>query len=188
MNRMILRALNTPLLLLMVMLGIALQTSLFYSYPLLYLQPDIVLLAVIWCGLRRTFLEGGILTLILGNIAEIHSGVPQGIFLTSYMIIYLAIRGFAQVALIPRLSTLILITLISSVAWKLLNLGMLHFLDLSANQWKHTIALIFPGAVMQGIIGVWVYRFLERYDWVTYKDPRARQMMEDELQLNDEWL
>ena len=59
MTRIILKALNAPLLIIFVSIGIALQSSLFSSWPLVYFQPDIVLIAVVWCGLRRSFTEGG---------------------------------------------------------------------------------------------------------------------------------
>ena len=72
MTRLILRALNAPLLLLLVTLGVAALSSLFTEYPLIYLQPNLVLIAVIWCALRRPFIEGGILTLIIAENAEIH--------------------------------------------------------------------------------------------------------------------
>ncbi|HTL12503.1 MAG TPA: hypothetical protein VL588_08455, partial [Bdellovibrionota bacterium] len=73
MNKIILRHLNPAFLLILAVVGAAFQTSLFSFYPLLYLQPDLLLLLVVWCALRRKFFEGGILTLVLGDIAEVHS-------------------------------------------------------------------------------------------------------------------
>ena len=65
MTRLLLRSLNSPALVLLALLGIAIQTSLFSFWPLSYVQPDIVLLLVIWCALRRQFFEGGVITLIV---------------------------------------------------------------------------------------------------------------------------
>src|SRR5262245_36686835 len=101
MTRILLRYLNFPALVLLVILGVAIQTSLFASYPFLYLQPDFVLLAVMWCALHRGFSEGGALTLIFAEIAEAHSAAPQGIFLASYMAIYLLVRFAARFVVIP---------------------------------------------------------------------------------------
>ena len=67
-------------------------------------------------------------------------------------------------------------------------MGVLHLLGDASNQWRHLLSLLFPGAVMEGVIGIWLYRMLERFDWVTYKNIRARQQLEDELQLDSEGL
>lgn len=186
MSRLLLRFLNPPALVLAVIFGIALQTSLFSYYPFLYLQPDIVLLLVVWCALRRNFIEGGILTIIMVSLAEAHSSAPQGLFLSSYMAIYLTLRALARYLMLDRLSTLVIVTLFVSIAWKLLNLLILYLLGLSENQWRHTISLMAPGAIVEGICAIWVYRWLERFDWFTAKDPRARQELSEDLQLEEE--
>ena len=186
MKRIILGALNAPLLILCVAVGLALQSSLFYSYPFLYLQPDVVLLAVIWCSLRRSFTEGGILTLIFGNLAEIHSGAPQGLFLISYMAVYLSMRALARFFVIADQYALVAWTLGMSVFWKLCNLFVLYLMNLASHQWRHTLVLLAPGAVMNGILAVWAYRWLTRLDWATFKSERARQSEGEDLQLEAE--
>jgi hypothetical protein len=61
-------------------------------------------------------------------------------------------------------------------------------MGVSANQWRHMVVLLFPGAVMEGVVGIWVYRWLEKFDWVTYKHARASQLLEDSMQLEGEGL
>lgn len=188
MTRFFLRHLNPLAFTALVAIGIALQTSLFVSYPLLYLQPDVVLLAVLWCALKRSFIEGGILTLLFAEIAELHSGAPSGLFMIAYMGVYLGVRASSRVFVLRGLSSLVVLALAASIAWKLLNLGVLHLMGLARNQWRHTLALLFPGAVMAGATAIWVFRWLARFDWVTYKDERALQALEDELRLEGEGL
>lgn len=180
--------LNFPVFVLLIAIGIAFQSSLFNAYPFNYLQPDIILLAVIWCALRRGFAEGGALTLIFANIAELHSSAPQGLFMITYMLVYLAGRGISHLFVIPNLSSLVMVTFGASIFWKLSYLFVLYLLDLAGNQWRHTLILLFPGAVMEGVIAVWVYRWLDRFDTLTFKDPRALASMEGELQLEHEGL
>lgn len=186
MIRLVLRAINSPALILLFTIGVAIQTSLFATYPLMYLQPDVILLAVVWFSLRRGFTEGGVLTLILSNIAEVHSSAPQGLFMIAYMAIYLLVRLLSKLLVISHSSSVILLTLGASVVWKLTTLGVLHLMGLGANQWRHTLVLLLPGAVMVGVTAIWMYRFLEWFDWVTYKNAKARQMLEDELLLDGE--
>ena len=81
-----------------------------------------------------------------------------------------------------------LVTLFASVFWKLTGLGLLYLLGGATNQWRHTLLLLCPGAVIEGAIGVWIYRWLEKYDWVTFKSARAEHLLEDELVLDHEGL
>jgi hypothetical protein len=79
-----------------------------------------------------------------------------------------------------------MLTSFSSIAWKLASLLVLYLLGASANQWKHTVTYLFIGAAVEGVFSLWVYRWLERFDWVTYKNARAERAMEEELQLDSE--
>src|SRR4051812_24788389 len=143
-----LRAFNGPALILLVMLGVALQTSLFNSYPLMYLQPDLVIIAVIWCALRRDFFEGGVLTLIFARIAELHSSAPAGVFLITYMSVYLLGRLTNKLFVTPTPQALVMMTMGASIFWKAEYMGVLHALGASHNQWRHAIVLLPFGAVM----------------------------------------
>lgn len=186
MIRLVLRFLNGPILVLFVAVGIAVQSSLFASWPLLYLQPDIVLLAVVWCALRRNFTEGGAITLIAAEMSEIHSATPQGLYLICYMTVFLLVRSASRFLVIPSLFSYAMLTLASSVAWKLTGLIVLYLLGASGNQWKHTLTFVFIGAAVEGVISIWVYKWLEKFDWVTFKNARAEHALDEELQLNSE--
>lgn len=188
MIRIVLRILNTPILLLATILAIAIQTSLFATYPFTYIQPDVVLLVVIWCALRRSFFEGGVLTLILGNVAEIHSAAPQGLLMLTYMLVYLGVRAAARLLVIPHFSSLILLTMAASIASKAAYLVVLYLMGAAGNQWQPMLIYLFPGAMMAGLLGFWTFRGLDRFDWVTFKNIRARQALEDELRLEGEGL
>lgn len=184
MIRIILRALNAPILIFLVAIAIALQSSLFLSWPLLYFQPDIILLVVVWCALRRGFEEGGLVTLIIANIGEIHSATPRGLFLISYMGVYLLVRASSRFITIPNLFSYAMVTLVASIVWKLLGLLVLYLLGVSANQWKHTLTFLLLGAAIEGTISLWIYRWLDQLDWMTFKNTKADHS--EELQLDSE--
>jgi hypothetical protein len=187
-TRILLRLLNAPIFVLLVTIGVALQTSLFNSYPFLYLQPDVILLAVIWCALERKFFEGGVLTLIFANIAEIHSAAPRGLFLCSYMAVYLVVRLTIRYFVMPNLSALVMLTLCASILWKFTYISVLSMMGEGSYQWRHLLVLLFPGAVMEGVAAIWCFRWLERFDWVTFKNKRAQAMLDEEMQLEGEGL
>lgn len=183
MTRILLRFFNFPGLVLLTLLGIAVQTSLFSFWPLNYLQPDIVLLVVVWMALRRGFAEGGVLTLVISDFAELHSAAPQGMFMITYMGVFLCVRGLARLVVIPNVHSLVMLTLFISLTWKLECLGILHLLGAGGNQWRHTLLYLFPGAVVEGMLSIVVYRALEKYDWATYKSVRKEHADDDDLEL-----
>ncbi len=184
MRRIILRLLNAPGLVLLAAIAVALQTSLFAWKPISYFQPDFILLFVIWCGLKRDFFEGGVLTLIIADITEIHSSSPQGLFLISYMAVFLLVRLASKVLVIPGLSSWITLTLSLSVICRLVGLGIILALGASRNQWHQTLLTIFPGAVVAGLCGTFFYKWLEKYDALTFKRGHE-QMLETDLQVQN---
>ena len=178
MKQLVLQFFNPPIFFLLVVLGVVLQTSLFNAYPLIYLQPDLVLICVVWCALQRTFFEGGVLVLLFSQIAEIHSSAPQGMFMCGYMAVFLIVRVLARLLVLGRLATWIQLVLFASVFWKLLSLFFVSLMGLAANQWKHTLVLLMPGAVMDGIVSIWLFRFLYRFDRSTYKAPVTQSVFD----------
>ncbi len=183
MTRIILRLLNGPLMVLLFCLGVAAQTSLFISFPLNWVQPDLLLLLVVWFSLKRDFTEGGVLTLILGGIAESHSSSPSGVLLLSYMTVYLGVRLASKLLVIPDFHSWIRLTLVSSAGWKIASLLVLAYLDKAAAQWQHTLVHLIPGALATGIVGLWIYPWLDRLDRLTHKNQQMEQRLSDDLRL-----
>lgn len=189
MTRILLRFFNLPGLILLSLLGMAVQTSLFSFWPLSYLQPDLFLIVAIWMALKRGLFEGGILVLIVSDFAELHSAAPQGLLMITYMTVFLGMRALARLIVIPNLSSMVMVTLFVSVFWKLECLGILHLLGAGGNQWRHTLLYLFPGAVIEGLLSIWVYKFLDQYDRATFKkinQEHANELSDDDLMLDGE--
>lgn len=181
MKNLVLRALNAPLFVLLVAGAVAVQSSLFNSYPLWYFQPDLILIAVIWCALRRTLTEGGILVLIFASIVETHSSSPVGFFLCIYMILFLGIRAFSRFFVISQFSALLIVTIGAAVSWKLLVLAFLSAFDRATAQAFHFLITVLPFAAIEGLMGFWLYRALDLFDRSTTQSESSRQLIEDEL-------
>jgi hypothetical protein len=181
MRNIFLRFLNAPMFALLVAIAVAVQSSLFDHYPLWYFQPDLVLIAVIWCALRRTLTEGGILVLVFGSIVEVHSSAPNGFFLCVYMAIFLGLRAFSRFFVISQFVSLLVVTMGAAVAFKLTVLVTLAFFDLAATQVPHTFFTVIPFAGMEGLMGFWAFKALDAFDRSTTKSERSRQLIEDEL-------
>lgn len=181
MRNILFRFLNPPLFVLLVAAGVAVQSTLFNSYPLWYFQPDLVLIAVIWCALRRTLTEGGILVLIFGSIVETHSSAPSGFFLCVYMAIFLGIRVFSRFFVISQFASLLFVTMVSAVFWKILILAVLTPFGRATAQLYHFFITVLPFAGMEGLMGYWIYKALDAFDRTTTKSESSRQLIEDEL-------
>jgi hypothetical protein len=181
MRSILLRFLNAPFFVLIVAAAVAVQSTLFNSYPLWYFQPDLVLIAVIWCALRRTLTEGGLLTLVFAMIVETHSSSPAGFFLCVYMTIFLGIRAFSRFFVISQFASLLIVTIASAVVWKILVLVVLGTMDRAGAQLYHFFITVLPFAGMEGLMGYWAYKLLDSFDRATTKSERSRQLIEDEL-------
>lgn len=183
MIRPILRALNGPILVLIVAIGMALQSSLFYPWPLPYLQPDLALIAILWCAFYRSFEEGGILTLCIANMTEIHSAAPQGLFFITYMSIYLLIRGASRLMVLLEVRSFAFTAMISSILYKVIDWSVLSLLGSPRQEsWKNSIATSLLSAVVECISSIVLYKWLERFDWITYKSIQPEQALQEELQ------
>ncbi|MBI4924322.1 MAG: hypothetical protein HY843_00230, partial [Bdellovibrio sp.] len=177
MIKIILKTANPIAIIIMSIIAIALQTSIFKFYPLNYLQPDMVLLVIIWCSLNRNFTEGGILALILANITELHSAAPQGVFLIAYMSLYLTVRALSYWLVIKDLTAMVLLTLGASIFWKGICLLTVYLLGFGQNLWRHSLVLLLPGAIMAGVLSIWIYRFLIWFDKITYTDNKTKNIL-----------
>ena len=183
MTRILLRLANAPLLLLLACLLIPIESTLFIEFPLNWLQPDLLLPLVIWVALKREFIEGGTLALILGYLLELHSSAPRGTFLSSTMAVFLGVQAASRLLVFPDHGAWIRLTMAASAASRLVGLGVLAGLVKADLQWRHTLVHLFPGMVTTGIAAGWIYRLLDRLDRATHRDLRLEQRLTDDLQL-----
>lgn len=185
MNRLLLRALNAPIFLLLVTVAVAIQSSLFKGWPISYLQPDFVLIGVVWCGLKRPFLEASVLTLLFGEIAEIHSSAPQGVLSLCYVLALLMSLASLKLLVLKGKRSWVLVTIAGSLLWKSSFLFILYLLDLSDNQWRHTLLMLIPNAVSTSLAAWFIFPYLERFDDWSWKSERIRKSIEGDLLLAD---
>jgi hypothetical protein len=183
MNRLLLRFFNSPLLVLLTAIAVAIQTSLFSTWPLSFFEPDVVLLVVVWCAMRRDFTEGGVITLIISEIAELHSAAPQGILMVSYMLVYFAIRSAAKIFVLPTDDGWIRISVASAVLWRVFTAISLHLLAPTHDSWYHLVEFMIPAAFIQAAAGLWIFKWLEKFDIATFKNASLENP--DEFQIDN---
>lgn len=179
MRNRFLRFFNFPFLILILLVALALQSSLFKNVPLSYFQPDFALLFVIWVAFRRNFTEGGFFTLLAGMIVESHSSAPQGFFMICYMLIYLGIRLFVTYFLLSRWTSLSLVAMGSSLAFKGLQLLILAPYGAAGRQFFHLIIQTLPSALMAGVSALFTFPLLATFDLKTFKTEQEELELEE---------
>ena len=182
----LLKALNIPGIIVIALIAMALQGTLFNNSSLAFFQPDIILFLVLWLAMKRDFEEGGILTLVLGYLVELKSAAPRGIFLTNYMFIFLIARFLYKNFQVLNRRSLILVGIGASLFSRLDILFILYLLNKADNEWFHTLQLLAPTMIVHAALIPFVFKFLYRFDFWTLKNPEAEHRYERDFYLDEE--
>ena len=186
MKARLLKALNVPGLIMIALISLALQSTLFSNATLAFFQPDIIVFLVLWVAMKRTFGEGGVLTLVFGYIVELKSAAPRGLFLTNYMFLYLIARFLYKNFQVSNRRTLIMVGISAALFSQLDILFILFLLNKADNQWFHTLQLLAPTAIVHGTLIPIVFRGLYKFDFITLKNPEAEHRYERDFYLDEE--
>ena len=186
MKARLLKFMNIPGLMMIALLALALQATLFSNATLAFFQPDIILFLVLWMAMKRDFGEGGTLTLIFGYLVELKSAAPRGLFLTNYMFLFLLARFLYKNFQVVNQKALMLIGIAGALFSQLDILFILYVLNKADNQWFHTLQLLAPTAIIHGLLIPFVFRALYRFDFFTLKNPEAEHRYERDFYLDEE--
>jgi len=182
----LLKALNFPGMIVIALLMLTLQSTLFTNQTIAFFQPDMMIFLVLWVAIKRDFTEGGILTLLFGYCVELQSGAPKGLFLADYMLIFLTARFLNRNFQILNRRSLILVGIGAALFSRFNVLFILYLLNKAENQWFHTVQLLAPTAIVHGILIPFVFRFLHRFDIWSLKNPDAEHRYERDFYLDEE--
>ncbi|MFC2074887.1 hypothetical protein ACFLRA_01275 [Bdellovibrionota bacterium] len=73
------------------------------------IRPDLILVIVVFLGLHRYALEGGLLAVLLGYLVEIHSGAPTGLMMTVYVWIFVVAKLIGLGVFLDRVWAILLL-------------------------------------------------------------------------------
>lgn len=181
MYRNILPKLNFGIFLLIAMAAAVVQSTIFGYTPLNFVQPDIILITVIYFGFRRTLIEGGIFVLLAAIIMEQHSGAGNNYFLAAYTYIFMATKVISRLIVVPSmLSTISIVAALTLLE----RLGLLLLTHWSGGNvgfvFRHLFVSILPGILIQVIFTPICFSWFMNIDLKTFKDEHA----EDEYDIN----
>jgi cell shape-determining protein MreD len=181
-----LKSLNIPGLILIALICLALQATLFSNPAIAFFQPDMIIFLVLWVAMKRSFGEGGALTLVFGYLVELKSAAPRLLFLNNYMFLFLIARFLYKNFQVVNRRTLILIGIASALFSRLDILFILYLLNKADNEWFHTVQLLAPTAIVHGALIPFVFRGLYKFDFITLKNPEAEHRYERDFYLDEE--
>lgn len=188
MKARILKAINAPVMVLLSLLLLTLQSTLFMHPWLRFFQPDLVLFLVLWVAIKRDFVEGGLLVLAFGYCVELFSGAPRGMFLLVFTLIFFATRMLNQNFQILSRQGILYLGVGASLVSKVLVLAVMAWVEKGENKWFHTLQMLAPTAIVHGALVGLFFRFFYRVDDFTLKNPDAEHRYESEFYLDEEWV
>jgi hypothetical protein len=150
--------------------SLALLTTVFKSGFLQYLAPNLFVILLVWISLQRSFLLGGVLTLILAHFYEIFSGAPQGLILLIAMILFLFYHFLVKWVVIPNQKILVLWTMVGCFFFKLL-----HFIFLTrmVHHWHlatASLTSLIPETLIVGLLAEFCFEKLKMFDhWFQFE-------------------
>jgi len=186
MKARLLKLSNFPGILVIALFALTLQSTLLYLPSIAFFQPDLLIFFVLWVATKRTFIEGGILTLSFGYLAELYSAAPQGFYLCTYMAMYFIARVLYQQFQISNKKVLVLVGIGFSVILRMITLFILFLLNRSENVWHHTLQLLAPTILSHAVLIIYIFRILQQFDNWSLKNPDAERHHERNFHLDEE--
>jgi len=186
MKARLLKLTNFPGMLVLALVALTIQSTLFNHPSIAFFQPDFLIFFTLWASIRRSFIEGGILTLCFGYLVELHSAAPQGFYLCVYMSIYLIARFLYQQFQISNSKVLALVGILFSSFTRIMVLFILFLMNRTDNVLNHTLQLLAPTIFSHAILILIIFKWLLRFDNWTLKNPDAERHHERNFHLDEE--
>jgi hypothetical protein len=177
------RVLNVLLIALLCLFCAALQSVALKMPMLAWLELDLLLLIAIYISLHRVFFEGAILIILIGRIAELHSGAPAGILVACYLAVFLALVFTNEMFLVASSFSSVILAVAGGLVWKIAFLVFAQRYGILNNTWRSSLEYLLPFLLSLGVFAKPVFEFIRRIDQWTKMDgdSEARQLTGEEF-------
>ena len=177
------RALNFFLVIVLCLLISALQSVVLKLTALSWLELDLLLLVTVYLSLHRSFFEGAALIIVLGRVAEVHSGAPTGILTACYLAVFLAILFTKELFLVATTFSSIMLAVAGGLIWKVAFLILAQRYGIFWNIWRSSLEYLLPFLLSLGIFSRPVFHFLRLIDQRTHieRESEARELTGEEF-------
>lgn len=162
---------------------LSIQTTIFGSFPLSFIQPDIVLLMAVYFGFRRGLYEGGLLVALFALGAEAHSSSGEYFFFTLYLYAFVIAKMLSRSVLVPDMASSMGIVATLALFKRLGVILLLGTYGQSSGVWWSFLTHVVPSVLAQTALTPLLFSWFTRLDMRTWKDQHA----DDEYDLNREF-
>jgi len=177
------RAANFLLVVLLCLIFSALQSVVLKLSALSWLELDLLLLVVVFLSLHRGFMEGACLILVIGRVAEIHSGAPTGILTACYLSVFLAILFTKELFLVATTFSSIILAVAGGLIWKVSFLILAQRYGILGNTWRSSLEYLAPFLLSLGMFSRPVFHLMRSLDQWTHveRESEARELTGEEF-------
>lgn len=177
------RVLNFLLVTLICLFFAAVQSVALKLPFLAWLELDLLLLVVVYLSLHRSFVEGALLMLVIGRVAELHSGAPVGILTGCYLAVFMAILFTKELFLVATTFSSIILAVAGGLIWKLAFLVLAQRYGIFGNTWQASLEFLLPYLLSLGVFSRPVMELMRRVDQWTHveRDSEARELTGEEF-------
>ena len=180
MYRDILRRLNFLFYLILALIAIAIQSTIFSYFPLNLLQPDFLLILVVYFGFQRSILEGSFLTASAALFFELHSSNGKFFYLAIYLYVFLISKLLSKTLVTP--DSVASMGIVAALAlFKKIGIAVLVTIyGRGVNGLFYYVLHTVPYILVQALLTPVCFNWFRSIDLRTYKDEHA----EDEYDLS----
>jgi len=129
-----------------------LQMTLLPRYLLDPFQPNLIIILVVYLGLKLTHRFAGVAVFALGLLQDSFSGIYLGLHAFSYLCLYTLLSGLADRLYTDNRALFVLVVFIATIVSALLNLLMLLVFSVGSGLYASVFPALLPQALINALI------------------------------------
>ena len=150
---------------------LTLQTTLLASLPIQRIRPDIVLILIVYWGLSRSPISGGILSIFLGYLMDLFSGHSFGLYTFSRPLLFYLGQIFKGRFYLESILSQFLFVFLFALFEGFLVLTLLSALNPVplGNLTSLFLTFYFPQSFLTGVISPILFLFLNKVSYLLFR-------------------
>jgi rod shape-determining protein MreD len=135
------------------------QVAVFPAYFADPFQPDLLVLVIVYLGLREGGWHGGVLAYLIGLVADCFSGICLGLSAFSFLAIYLAMRNVSGRLYTDNLYLMVMVAFLATLVNGLIHLLLLTLFSAAADIYSTLLPALIPQALVNALAASVIFAF-----------------------------
>jgi len=128
------------------------QVTVFPAYFADPFQPNLIVIVIVYLGLREGGWRGGCLVFLMGLVEDCFSGIYLGLSAFSFLSIYLAMRKMSDRLYTDNLYLMVLVVFLATLVNGLIHLLLLLLFPTAAGIYKTLLPSLLPQALVNALV------------------------------------